>query len=630
LFPDNTVQHGGVAVIDDQSVGEPIGARHLSYRKPANSPEVNRPLFLQAITAACMLIRKESFQAVGGFDEGYWNGYEDVDLCFKLQQRSWQIVYEPRSVLLHHESQSGPERFSRWPQNVERLQERWLGKIQPDFTIQKDRSIVEHDHGGIRAYQRPGEKKVPDRVASSGDRPRDTRHRDKRHRGQISKPKKLTSIVVLCYQALAYTKQCVASLLDHTGGDFEIILVDNGSDDGTPSYLRQVADEHSNCHLIENGENLGYAAGNNQGVAAARGEYIVLINNDVIVTDGWLDRLLYSAERDPKVGIVGPMTNRISGTQMLPEVNYDTETLAGLGKFAADLANKQSHIAVPNWRAVGFCVLIKRDVFTKIGGLDERFGRGNFEDDDFCIRAMLAGFETRLATDCFVHHYGSQSFVAARVDYEQCLRENWDIFKNKWGIPAEVEYGASYDFTPHLQGGFDPAKHYCPLPTEVITDGKASPETRIFPGDEATKLADGEELFRAGRLTEAGVAFREILAAKPHHGRARNNLACVLWQEGATEDAITELSRILARDPDNRDAAWNLGQFLHGLGHLNEAKQLYEAFAQRHPEDEELVAALTRWREHTTPQTASITKAGKATEPVQAKTPLSSTNLEAR
>jgi GT2 family glycosyltransferase len=499
-------------------------------------------------------------------------------------------------------------------QNVSRLQELWLGKIEPDFTIKKDRSIVEHDHGGIRAYERPGEQK-PDKMQPS----------DKKPKGQ-----QLTSIVVLCYQALTYTKQCITALLEHTRGDFEIVLVDNGSDDGTVSYLRQVAAEKTPCRLIENGENLGYAAGNNKGIAAARGEFIVLINNDVIVTDGWLDRLRHAAERDSKVGIVGPMTNRISGSQMLPEVGYDTETLAGLAEFAADLAKKKAHVAVPNWRAVGFCILIKRKVITKIGGLDERFGRGNFEDDDFCIRALLAGFETRLAADCFVHHHGSRSFAAAKVDYEQCLRENWEIFKAKWGIPAEVAYGASYDFTPHLQGGFDPAKHYCPLPAEAGGGKKQFAGSRAHPADEAAKLAEGEELFRAGRLLEADTAFREILATSPHHGRARNDLACVLWQQGASEEALNELSRILAHDPDDRDAAWNLGQFLYGLGRLNEAKQLYEAFVQRHPEDTEFATTLNMWRDHTAPQKTSRARSSHAIEPARTNQLLSSTNPEAR
>jgi len=108
-------------------------------------------------------------------------------------------------------------------------------------------------------------------------------------------------------------------------------------------------------------------------------------------------------------------------------------------------------------------------VIERIGGLDERFGRGNFEDDDFCLRALLTGFQTRLAGDCFVHHFGSQSFLAAGIDYRQSLHDNWEIFKRKWGMPADLPYGADYDFTPHLAGGFDPNRHHVRLPAEELT-----------------------------------------------------------------------------------------------------------------------------------------------------------------
>lgn len=594
LFADGTIQHGGVAVIEDRTGGDPLGARHLSYQKPADAPEANRPLLLQAVTAACALMRREAFDAVGAFDEDYWNGYEDVDLCFKLKQAGWNIVYEPRSILTHHESQSGAERFSRWPENVKRLQERWSNKVQPDYIITEDRGLVMNRQSRLRLYQRPLEQLERKSGSAAG---------------------RLTSIVVLCYNALACTERCVSSLLASTTGPYELILVDNGSTDRTLEYLRDVAEEHEHCRLIANSENLGYAAGNNLGLAATRGEYVVLVNNDVVVTRGWLDRLLDAADRDDKVGIVGPMTNNISGPQKLAQVDYDTRSLDGLEEFAAAVTASRAGVSQPYWRAVGFCILIKRAVIDRIGGLDERFGRGNFEDDDFCLRALLAGFETRLVADCFVHHYGTQSFLAAGLDYETCLRENWEIFKAKWEIPAEVSYGASYDLAPHLQGGFDPAIHHCPLPSG--TDGgamatSASPATSGTEVDE--RLVTGEELFRAGRLDEAAVAFAGLLAKKPDHRRARNNLACVRWQQGATDEALAELTILLTRDPDNpdnpdnpdgadiRDAAFNLGQFLHGLGRRHEATQLYQSFASRFPADQAFADSLRQWRGESVPQ----------------------------
>lgn len=81
-----------------------------------------------------MVVSKEAFQEVGGFDQGFWNGNEDVDLCLKLARAGWRILYEPASRLIHHESSSGPERFTAVEENRRRLTSRWLGKL-PEKTL---------------------------------------------------------------------------------------------------------------------------------------------------------------------------------------------------------------------------------------------------------------------------------------------------------------------------------------------------------------------------------------------------------------------------------------------------------------------------------------------------------------
>ncbi len=108
LFPDGTIQHAGVAIIHREGWLE---GRHLGWKKPGDDSGGNKPRFCQALTAACLLIRRRPFEDAGGFDEAYWNGNEDVDLCFKLGEAGWRLVYEPASVVVHKESQSGPERW---------------------------------------------------------------------------------------------------------------------------------------------------------------------------------------------------------------------------------------------------------------------------------------------------------------------------------------------------------------------------------------------------------------------------------------------------------------------------------------------------------------------------------------
>ena len=276
----------------------------------------------------------------------------------------------------------------------------------------------------------------------------------------------LISIVVLAYNQLEYTKKCIESIVENTNVFFELILVDNGSTDGTATYLNTEWTSLRSAdmlRIIKNDRNLGYARGNNQGMAIAKGDYILLLNNDVVVTPGWLNRLMECAEKNPDIGIVGPVSNFVVGPQLVEAVPYDLVSLDGLHKFAEmrgkEYAGQTKRLA----RVVGFCMLIKRDVVEKIGGLDTRYGLGNFEDDDFSLRAVLAGYGSCIAKDCFIHHFGNRTFVGSNINYHESLENNWEIFKEKWELPEELPYGSYYSIPNLLKGGFIPEKHFCSL-----------------------------------------------------------------------------------------------------------------------------------------------------------------------
>ncbi|MCK5417713.1 MAG: glycosyltransferase, partial [Desulfobacterales bacterium] len=290
----------------------------------------------------------------------------------------------------------------------------------------------------------------------------------------------LTSIVILTFNQIDYTKKCIESVFKHTKEHFELIVVDNGSSDGTVEYLQsELRDRRPGIRIkiLQNKNNLGFAAGNNQGMAKARGDYILLLNNDVVVTRGWLQRLLACAEQDSETGIVGPRTNYVAGPQRVTEFSYDLDSLRGLDQFAEEFANKNKGQNKDQWRIVGFCMLIKRKVIEKVGGLDTRYGLGNFEDDDFCIRAKLAGFKAQIAQDCFVHHFGGKTFSGAKIDYQESLNKNWEIFKKKWDIPAHTPSGPTYRVVLPKEG-FNPNKHYCPL---LAKNSSKEPENEKLP-----------------------------------------------------------------------------------------------------------------------------------------------------
>ena len=148
LFPDRSVQHAGVVLVEQDDYPT-LSALHMPYKVPEDNPLANRRRDVSVVTAASVLIRGEAFWEVGGFDTAYWNGYEDVDLCLALGMAGWRLVYEPASVVMHHESASGPERFSKLDQNVERLQNKWAGKLIPDFVVVGDEAVPHP--GGLHA-----------------------------------------------------------------------------------------------------------------------------------------------------------------------------------------------------------------------------------------------------------------------------------------------------------------------------------------------------------------------------------------------------------------------------------------------------------------------------------------------
>jgi GT2 family glycosyltransferase/2-polyprenyl-3-methyl-5-hydroxy-6-metoxy-1,4-benzoquinol methylase/tetratricopeptide (TPR) repeat protein len=243
----------------------------------------------------------------------------------------------------------------------------------------------------------------------------------------------LTSIVIVTYNQLDFTIRCLESIRMTTDEEIEIIVIDNGSTDGTPEYLESLRD----VRLIKNQSNRGFPAAANQGIELSRGRQILLLNNDTIVTTGWLRRLLQSLYSEQEIGLVGPVSNEVSGDQKV-DVTYDSlETLDG---FAWEWAKAHLNERIETDRLVGFCLLIHREVIEHIGALDERFGIGNFEDDDYCRRALEAGYRAVIAIDSFVHHFGHRTFIGSGVDFNELLATNKRLYEAKWNNKSPAAF----------------------------------------------------------------------------------------------------------------------------------------------------------------------------------------------
>jgi len=250
----------------------------------------------------------------------------------------------------------------------------------------------------------------------------------------------LASIIIPVWNQLPYTQQCLRSLAETVDpAQTELIIVDNGSTDGTGDWLKGEQQRHVGStrgdglfQVISNAENLGFARACNQGLTAALYPNLLLLNNDVLLCAGWLERLLACLHSAPTVGLAGPVSNNVSGPQQVP-VPYSS--LAEVEGFGWDWGLAHAGERVRLDRLVGFCLAIKREVMEEIGVLDERFGLGTYEDDDYCRRAREAGYGTWVARDCFVHHFGSRTFAGNGLDMMALQATNAKAYAEKWGVP---------------------------------------------------------------------------------------------------------------------------------------------------------------------------------------------------
>lgn len=629
LFPEGNLQHAGVIVVPFRFGGPGFGAFHDLYKADANHPAASIRKDYQVVTGACLVTPRALYEELGGLDEGFWNGYEDIDYCLKVRARGLRVVYEPGAVLTHFESQSGTQRWRRTSWNIDRLTKRWNGRVQYDMlshnvargTVRReirqsrgnysfdtrltppttiichgdparrfDDSFVRalHDNSapvdrvewptpeealetarremerrgdryvafvdararlnpgwldelvrqaeygwtvgastfapelpsgedvstfaadarctllalrkypqhlrldpdfrtldgaladfvvrglGVRAAVRGSAMPLGELPAAADDALFTQRYEmsiaraltddvapvERALRATPGRRDGLISIVMLSWNAPQFTKLALESIQAHTPQPYEVIIVDNGSKAETTDWLRTL----SGVRVIYNETNRGYAGGNNQGIAAARGEYVVLLNNDVIVTEGWLDGLLDAFDRVPGLGVSAPRSNRVAGHQVTIDSKY--ADIPAMHAYANERRARWRGQGYITDRAIGLCLCVDRRVIEEVGGIDERFGVGNFEDDDFCLRVRSAGYRIYVCDDVFIHHFGSQTFAANKIDYSATMRENWTKFAAKWDFPkAYPENG--YQSGPAIARGFDRARHYVPVSAPV-------------------------------------------------------------------------------------------------------------------------------------------------------------------
>jgi GT2 family glycosyltransferase/glycosyltransferase involved in cell wall biosynthesis len=242
------------------------------------------------------------------------------------------------------------------------------------------------------------------------------------------------SIIIVTFNNLTLNRLCLDSIYARTAWpNFEVIVVDNNSTDGTPTYLKEAETIFPNLKVILNESNLGFAAGNNIGLRQATGDYLVLLNNDTVVTRGWLSNLIRHLHANREIGLIGPVTNSIGNEA---KVDVDYTNLDDMASWAAGFVQEHAGMVFDIPMLAMFCVAMRREVFEKVGFLDERFGLGLFEDDDYTLRIKTSGFRVACAADVFIHHFGQASFkkLVENGKYQALFDENRRRFEQKWNM----------------------------------------------------------------------------------------------------------------------------------------------------------------------------------------------------
>lgn len=230
-------------------------------------------------------------------------------------------------------------------------------------------------------------------------------------------PRQATATIVICvHNALADVERCLESVLAHTSAPYSLLLVDDGSDEATQTFLETFAAEHQ-ATLLRNEQPQGYTRAANRGLRHAKAEFVVLLNSDTIVTPGWLDRMIACAQSDPQIGMVGPLSNTASW-QSIPEIeslgDWADNPLPP-GTSPEDVGRYLAHASARLYPRLsflnGFCLLLRRQMIDALGYFDEEnFGAGYGEENDYCLRAGKQGWQLCLADDAYVYHAQSRSY----------------------------------------------------------------------------------------------------------------------------------------------------------------------------------------------------------------------------
>lgn len=341
----------------------------------------------------CVMHARECLEAVGVFDEALF-AHEDWDLWIRMATR-FPFTHLPVKTA--------------------------------EFTWRSDGTSM--TSATRDTYQRTTEiiyrKYAPHAAQIAGVREGQQRHLEWLH-AKTSPNSFVCSIIIPTWNKLELTRQCVTALASKTADcSFEVIIVDNGSTDGTPEFLQTLGGD---VRTLLNAENLGFAVACNQGARVARGKYLVFLNNDTIPQDGWLKPLVSEVDEHPEVGIAGSKLLFADGSVQHAGVVFMRSRRSAYHIYQAALSASPSVNQRREFQAVtAACMLVRRELFEEVHGFDEQFING-FEDVDLCLKVREKGYHIVYQPRSVVYHLESQT--PGRKDHEV---HNSRLLEERWG-----------------------------------------------------------------------------------------------------------------------------------------------------------------------------------------------------
>ncbi len=374
------------------------------------------------------------------------------------------------------------------------------------------------------------------------------------------------SIIVPVFNKVELTQQCLAALAEVTDGvEFEVIVVDDGSTDGTQAFLQSLGGD---VQIIRNECNSGFAVSCNRGAAAARGRYLVFLNNDTIPLKGWLSAMVREVEAHPDVAVVGSKLLYPDHTIQHAGVVFSKSTFTPYHLYRTFPADHPAVNQRREFNAVtGACFLIRRELFDAVGRFDEGY-RNSFEDVDLCLKVRDRGGRIIYQPASVLFHLESQSPGRKAHDHENAERlcARW---ADHWWLPDEDIHYLADGFACRTEDDNGQGKYRLELlpdepsrrPWKLVADTQRLAHAKDLDGarrclsqaghwpDDVATLQWAANVCGLVSMADRAHTFWERILALRDHAPARVALAQRALEQGDSAAASVHLDAAVARAP---------------------------------------------------------------------------------